>query len=556
MENNRKNTIAIFNSYLPGKTASRKTIVSNDCGITQNSFKLKTSCFASFTNAVLLMLLSFFLMMGQAKAASYTVNLNTDAPDIHEGNGICDSDAVTPGNQCTLRAALQEANYLVGVDNITFSLPTPNTINLVNGGLEIQFSVSIEGPGARALTIQRGAGPKKLRVFAVLGSNVNVNISGVTIANGNSEDDLLNGGLGGGIYLSGATLNLTEVNISNNAAQNNGGGIYNLVGTLNVTRSTIRNNQAGNSGGGIYNSGGTVNITNSTVSNNNAGGEVSDYGGGVYNANNGNFNTIGAVVLTNVTVSGNTAHTAGGIRNNSSTIFNVRNTIVAGNMDGSSYPDVLGTFNSQGNNLIGVANPSSGFTDGVKGDKTGFLGAPLDAKLGSLQNNGGQTDTHSLLLGSPAIDAGNDCVALNVGCLNVSLFTDQRGTGFPRRVDGDNNGTATVDIGAFEAMFIPTAASVTVGGRVKTANGRGIRNVIITIAFPTGERRSVVSSAFGYYRFADIPAGETYILSVAAKRYSFSQPTQIRNLVGETEDIDFVADAPGLFLTENSTKEF
>jgi hypothetical protein len=91
--------------------------------------------------------------------------------------------------------------------------------------------------------------------------------------------------------------------------------------------------------------------------------------------------------------------------------------------------------------------------------------------------------------------------------------------------------------------FAPTAASVTVGGRVKNSEGKGIRNVIVTITFPSGERRTVLSGTFGYYRFAEIPAGETYVFSVAAKRHSFSQPTQVRNVTDDTHDIDFTADA-------------
>lgn len=89
--------------------------------------------------------------------------------------------------------------------------------------------------------------------------------------------------------------------------------------------------------------------------------------------------------------------------------------------------------------------------------------------------------------------------------------------------------------------FAPTAANVVVSGRVLTANGRGIRNVQITVTFPTGETRATRSSSFGYYRFADIPAGDTYIFSVSAKNYVFDQPIQIRNPGDDTQDVDFVA---------------
>ena len=75
----------------------------------------------------------------------------------------------------------------------------------------------------------------------------------------------------------------------------------------------------------------------------------------------------------------------------------------------------------------------------------------VDPNLGPLQNNGGNAMTHALLVGSPAIDGGNPG-----GCTDASgniLINDQRY--FPRPVDGDGNGTAICDIGAFE-LFLPT----------------------------------------------------------------------------------------------------
>jgi hypothetical protein len=91
--------------------------------------------------------------------------------------------------------------------------------------------------------------------------------------------------------------------------------------------------------------------------------------------------------------------------------------------------------------------------------------------------------------------------------------------------------------------FAPTAANVVVGGQVKTADGRGIKNVSVTITFPSGQTRTALSGSFGYYRFADIPAGEIYVFSVAAKRFTFAQPSQARQISDDTQDIDFVADA-------------
>ena len=90
--------------------------------------------------------------------------------------------------------------------------------------------------------------------------------------------------------------------------------------------------------------------------------------------------------------------------------------------------------------------------------------------------------------------------------------------------------------------FIPTSSNVVVGGRILTAYGAGIRNVQITITFPSGEFRTVLSSTFGYYRFTDIPVGGTYVISVASKKFTFSQPTQMRQVHDDLQDVDFTAD--------------
>jgi len=150
-------------------------------------------------------------------------------------------------------------------------------------------------------------------------------------------------------------------------------------------------------------------------------------------------------------MSGNHAGVGGGIYNNST--VNVRNTIIAGNSFSNGAPDMFGSFTSQGNNLIGKSDGGSGFTNGVNGDKVGTIATPLDPLLGALMNNGGPTFTHGLLYNSPAVDAGNDCVALVTHCsdANISqLTTDQRGAGFPRQADGDLVAGAHVDIGAYE----------------------------------------------------------------------------------------------------------
>lgn len=87
----------------------------------------------------------------------------------------------------------------------------------------------------------------------------------------------------------------------------------------------------------------------------------------------------------------------------------------------------------------------------------------------------------------------------------------------------------------------PTAAAVTVGGRVTTAQGNGIRNARVTIHFPSGETRSTLTGDLGFYRFSDVEAGEVYIFTVSSKRFVFPQVTQAVMISEERDDINFTA---------------
>ncbi len=89
----------------------------------------------------------------------------------------------------------------------------------------------------------------------------------------------------------------------------------------------------------------------------------------------------------------------------------------------------------------------------------------------------------------------------------------------------------------------PTAATVSISGRVMTASGRGIMNVRLSLTDSNGQVRTARTTSFGYYRFDDVQAGETYILSAIGKRYTFSQPVQVLNINEETDAVNFIADS-------------
>ena len=101
----------------------------------------------------------------------------------------------------------------------------------------------------------------------------------------------------------------------------------------------------------------------------------------------------------------------------------------------------------------------------------------------------------------------------------------------------------------FSAKFViaqvslpPTAASVSLDGRVTTAEGNGIRNVIMNVTLEDGTVMTARTGSFGYYRFEDIPGGQTAVVTIASKRYTFSDPVRLVQLSDNVTDMDWTAD--------------
>jgi len=334
----------------------------------------------------------------------------------------------------SLRQAIADA---APGDTITFAVS--GTITLTSGELVVAKDLTLSGPGAASLSISGNTSiPLASRV---INNSAHLTVSGLTILHGDAGV-----GSGGGILNAGTgVLSITHSVITSNNAQK-GGGVFNSPGGhLQVTNSTFSANStrpfdAGldASGAGIYNAGpgGIVSITNSTFSFN----SVHDRGSGLYNdatatvanstftlgqANTAAvYNNSGSLALNNVTITLNTSkRQSNGLFSTAGSVT-VANSIIAGNASISNpLPDCAGTLTSGGHNLIGNATGCA--LSAGAGDQLGSDVAPINAKLGPLTNNGGPTLTHSLLAGSPAIDAGSPAAPGSGG--GACEATDQRG---------------------------------------------------------------------------------------------------------------------------------
>jgi hypothetical protein len=87
----------------------------------------------------------------------------------------------------------------------------------------------------------------------------------------------------------------------------------------------------------------------------------------------------------------------------------------------------------------------------------------------------------------------------------------------------------------------PTAALVSIGGRITDLDERGIRNVGVSLTGADGVTRFTRSGTFGLYNFEGVAVGEIYILTVSSNRYTFKNPTQVVNVTDSLSNLDFTA---------------
>jgi CSLREA domain-containing protein len=91
----------------------------------------------------------------------------------------------------------------------------------------------------------------------------------------------------------------------------------------------------------------------------------------------------------------------------------------------------------------------------------------------------------------------------------------------------------------FTPAFAPTAANVSIGGRILSADGSGVFKARISITGANGETRTTISNSFGYYEFPNVGVGQTYIVAVRHKKYQFEPPTRVLMVTEELTNVDF-----------------
>jgi CSLREA domain-containing protein len=322
-----------------------------------------------------LIFLGFISIAGNvARADTFTVNTTDDTVDVNPGDGI----AADASGNCSLRAAIMEANALAGMDTIvlpgglfTLTIEGIQEDSCLTGDLDILTGMVIQGAGKNLSIID---GNQIDRVFHIKG-NIDVSLFDLTIRNGKTPDGgappaLTVGGSGGGILNRFATLNIENCKIIKNETGNGqeisiytdigpsggfGGGIYNKQGIVSIKNSNISHNRTGRGGWGSLGGkggcgGGIFNCSNSSLALQNCDirrNRTGDYGYGGDGFGNGGdgggIGNSGELIVVDSTIRENSCGdggyyelggSGGGVFNSSSGFAEISQTLIEGNVTG------------------------------------------------------------------------------------------------------------------------------------------------------------------------------------------------------------------------------
>lgn len=312
-------------------------------------------------------------------------------------------------------------------------------------------SVTIRGSGAGQSIID--AQGILERAFEVQ-SGAELHLRGVTLRGAASQ-------AAGGAIRNAGQLSIVASVLADNMAKGNGGALLNKeTGDATIIDSTWVGNR-GESGGAIRNHG-QLTIISSTFSSNQA------------QTNGGAIVDDGQLVVRHSTLFGNRSNANNSAAGEGGAIYLVEgrqtailsHTLVLGNLRGTGITpdDIAGLLSSDSDyNLVGHAGSSGGLVHDQNGNLVGDGGEgalPVATVLDTnLVNHGGGTPTHSLPLGSPAVDAG--AREADAGVAGIPMF-DQRGSSFLRIIG------QAIDIGAFERDTNPPTVMITINASVLT----------------------------------------------------------------------------------------
>jgi CSLREA domain-containing protein len=487
------------------------------------------------------------IMVSSALATSYTVNSTGDAADASSTDGVCDTNLATPELECTLRAAIQQANVVASEDEIKFDIPTTDSGRNAQTGVftitpnsqlpTIAYPVTIDGysqPGASENTLVEG--DNAVLLVEIKGTNVPFS-NGLSITGtGSTVKGLVINSFtnSNGIFIDGANATANKIygnfigtNTGTNQRLPNLRGVFvqggasnnDIGGTLPKERNVI----SGNNDIGVYlSSAGGNRVRSNYIGTgkdgsrpvNPATGAAVDLGNnsdGVFASSSPNTVIGGSGVEAGNVISDNNLN---GVEirdsNNSSVQGNLIGTNAAGT--GSLGNNGHGVFTAAPNTLVGGTESgarnviSANGGDGVQVSGTTTGGTRIQGNYIGTDKNGatklGNTNQGTYLNGVTNVTVGG----AEAGAGNVISGNNQNGVwlsgGSANRVQGNIiglNAAGNTDLGNnFDGVQLNFSTNNLIGGRtagarnVVSGNGsigsNGSNGIYIVNASSTGNR--------------------------------------------------------------------
>ena len=426
-----------------------------------------------------------------SNASAFNVNSTTDAVDSNIGDGTC---AASSGD-CTLRAAIQEANALAGSDTINLpagnyllTLQNTNEDAAADGDLDITSDINIVGVDRDTTVIDADF---TNRIFHILQAPSNekphvVSLSNIKITNG-SETDNDGGGInnsgnlnlqnvllidnevngsetGGGALFSTGKTTITDSEITNNKSVNHGGGISTKNSALlSIVNSTIKLNSS-SGGGGINAVNTSVELRNSAIVEN-----AAKFGGGL--KFEGEYLRKRMIAITSTTLSQNTATEHGGAVYNNGNHFTTKDSTFSKNTSGYEG----GAIYNSDHRYARVVVDSSSFSQNSAGRSGGAING------GNIRVNTSKFDGNSATRHGGAVYIGNsrifnsefsDNTAEDKGGA-INIYSDYRGASSIYNSLIYNN-TAKSAGGIFNSSYDLLLDTSTISGNASSLVGGGI----------------------------------------------------------------------------------
>lgn len=340
-------------------------------------------------------------------------------------------------------------------------------------------------------------------------------------------------GIGGAIMANG-TVSITNSTVSHNSVPaGTGGGVYFNGSALTMTNVTIANNSSGIGGGGLHRTGTTnpLNVRNTIIAYNTGAGATPDAAGLVMSQGNnivGNIGTSTGWIMSDLTNQNPLLGPLG---------FYGGIGYTRPRLTGS--PAINGGQNCVRDLSCAAANPPVAVT-------TDERGAPRtdNVDIGAFEVNESYRATlPSALVNQPynqpiAPNATGFGYTHSTGTLppGLTIVNGTNGSvsveGTPTQIGNFNFGIIAVEIGSMNSALtqyrlnvLNNLSLVPVSGRITDASGLGIPKTTVVLTDQNGNSRTALTNGFGYFYFGEVPAGGTFVVSVASKQYTFAPQT-------------------------------